>query len=81
MGNFFQAYLFGPLVSLRGNKKLGSAGITKPNQEDFLYLIELFEAGKVVPVIDRIYPLSEVAQALQYLEEGKAQGKVVITVA
>jgi NADPH:quinone reductase-like Zn-dependent oxidoreductase len=44
-------------------------------------LIELFEAGKVVPVIDRSYPLSEVAEALQYLEEGKAQGKVVITVA
>ncbi|MHA2057075.1 MAG: NAD(P)-dependent alcohol dehydrogenase [Candidatus Thorarchaeota archaeon] len=80
-GKFFQAYFFGPLVSLRGNKKLGSAGIAKPTQEDFLYLIELFEAGKVVPVIDRSYPLSEVAEALQYLEEGKAQGKVVITVA
>ena len=40
---------------------------------------ELFEAGKVVPVIDRHYPLSEVAKALRYLEEGLAQGKVVIT--
>jgi len=41
---------------------------------------ELLEAGKVVPVIDRRYPLSEVAEALRYLEEGHARGKVVITV-
>jgi NADPH:quinone reductase-like Zn-dependent oxidoreductase len=42
-------------------------------------LEELFEAGKVVPVIDRRYPLSEVPEALRYLEEGHAKGKVVIT--
>ncbi len=53
--------------------------IWKPNKEDFVFLKELFEAGKVVPVIDRRYPLSEVAEALRYLEEGHAQGKVVIT--
>jgi NADPH:quinone reductase-like Zn-dependent oxidoreductase len=47
------------------------------NHADFLK--ELFEAGKVVPVIDRRYPLSEVPEALRYLEEGHAQGKVVIT--
>ena len=41
---------------------------------------ELLEAGKVVPIIDRCYPLSEVADAIRYLEEGHAQGKVVITV-
>jgi NADPH:quinone reductase-like Zn-dependent oxidoreductase len=44
------------------------------------FLVELFEAGKVVPVIDRRYPLSEVAEAIQYLEDGQALGKVVITV-
>ena len=53
--------------------------IWKPNKEDFDFLKELFEAGKVVPVIDRRYPLSKVAEALRYLEEGHALGKVVIT--
>ncbi len=50
------------------------------NREDLAMLAELFEAGKVVPIIDRRYPLSEVPEALRYLEEGHAQGKVVITV-
>ncbi len=54
----------------------------KPNRkEDLALLEELFEAGKVVPVIDRRYPLSEVPEALRYLEEGRALGKIVITVA
>jgi NADPH:quinone reductase-like Zn-dependent oxidoreductase len=42
---------------------------------------ELLEAGKVVPVIDRRYPLSETAEAIRYLEEGHARGKVIIIVA
>ena len=51
----------------------------KPNKKDLNFMKELFEAGKVVPVIDRRYPLSEVAEALRYFGEGHAQGKVVIT--
>jgi NADPH:quinone reductase-like Zn-dependent oxidoreductase len=51
----------------------------KPNK-DLAFLKELFEAGKVVPVIDRRYPLSEVPEALRYFGEGHAQGKLVITV-
>jgi NADPH:quinone reductase-like Zn-dependent oxidoreductase len=63
-----------------GSKKMGIL-IWKPNRkEDLVFLEELFEAGKVVPVIDRCYPLSEVPEALRYLEEGHAKGKVVITV-
>jgi len=42
---------------------------------------ELIEFGKVVPVIDKCYPLAETADAIRYLEEGHARGKVVITVA
>jgi NADPH:quinone reductase-like Zn-dependent oxidoreductase len=63
---------------MTGSKKMGVV-MPKPNQKDFVFLIELFEAGKVVPVIDRRYPLSEVPEALRYLEEGHARGKVVIT--
>jgi len=62
-----------------GSKKFGSL-MAKPNNKDLVFMKELLEAGKVVPVIDRRYPLSEVAEALRYLEEGHAQRKVVITV-
>ncbi|UCH04711.1 MAG: NAD(P)-dependent alcohol dehydrogenase, partial [Candidatus Thorarchaeota archaeon] len=80
MGKWVQAMLLGPLISLRGSKKLGSGGVAQPNHEDFLYLKELLEAGKVIPVIDRRYPLSEIVEALRYLEEGQARGKVVISI-
>jgi NADPH:quinone reductase-like Zn-dependent oxidoreductase len=62
-----------------GNKKLGAA-YGKPDPEDLVSLTELYQAGKVVPVIDRSYPLSEAAEALRYYGEGHTQGKVVITV-
>jgi NADPH:quinone reductase-like Zn-dependent oxidoreductase len=52
----------------------------KPSREDLRVLKELIESGKVSPVIDRTYPLSEVPEAIRYLEEGHARGKVVITV-
>jgi NADPH:quinone reductase-like Zn-dependent oxidoreductase len=56
-------------------------GMWEPNKEEDLdFLEEPFEAGKVVPVIDRRYPLSEVPEAIRYLEAGHARGKVVIAV-
>ena len=78
MAQIFQAMLLGPWISMTGSKKMGNF-ITKPNKKDLVFIKELLEAGKVVPVIDRRYPLSEVAEALRYLEEGHARGKVVIT--
>jgi len=78
MAQIFQAMLLGPWISMTGSKKMGNF-ITKPNKKDLVFMKELLEAGKVVPVIDRRYPLSEVAEALRYLEEGHARGKVVIT--
>jgi NADPH:quinone reductase-like Zn-dependent oxidoreductase len=54
--------------------------ISKENHQDMLVLKELIEAGKVTPVIDRTYPLSEAPQAIRYLEQGHARGKVVITI-
>ena len=77
----FQAFFLGPLISRTGSKKMG-LNIWKPNKkEDLDFLKELFEAGKVVPVIDRRYPLSEVPEALRYLEEEPHLGKIIITVA
>jgi NADPH:quinone reductase-like Zn-dependent oxidoreductase len=54
--------------------------VSKENHEDMLVLKNLIEAGKVIPVIDRTYPLAEVPMAIRYVEQGKARGKVVITV-
>ena len=59
---------------------MGFMGIAKMNQEDLVFVKELFEAGKVVPVIERHYSLHETAEALRYLEEGHARSKIVITV-
>jgi len=59
---------------------MGQLGVSKPNQRDLVCMKELLEEGKVVPVIDRRYPLGETAEALRYFGEGHARGKVVITV-
>lgn len=75
----FEAIILGPVISMTGDKKLGSVS-SKPDKNDLLFLKELLEAGKIVPVIDRRYPLSEVADAVRYLEEGHARGKIVITI-
>ena len=79
LATFLQVVVLGTLISRIGSKKLGLNKYEANNREDLAMLAELFEAGKVVPVIDRRYPLSEVPEALRYLEEGHALGKVVIT--
>ena len=76
----FQALFLGPLISLIGSKKMGLMAWNPNKKEDLHFVIKLIEAGKVVPVIDRCYPLSETAEALQYFEEGNPRGKVVITI-
>jgi NADPH:quinone reductase-like Zn-dependent oxidoreductase len=80
MARVFLSMLLGPLILMMGRKKIGIVMWQPNKKEDLDFLKELFEAGKVVPVIDRRYPLSEVPEALRYLEEGHALGKVVITV-
>lgn len=72
--------ILAPLRSKFGDRKVGFMGIAKLNQKDMAYLGELLEVGKVKPVIDRRYPLSEAAEAMRYLGTGHARGKVVITV-
>ena len=70
-----KALVLTPFVS----QKMASFTV-KPNKEDLQFLKQLIEGGTVTPVIDRRYPLGEIPEAIRYLEEGHARGKVVITV-
>jgi len=79
MAQMFQALLLGPFLSRPGKKKMRGM-ITDLNQKDLFFLKELLEARKVVPVIDRIYPLTKVVEAMNYVLEGHPRGKVVIAV-
>jgi NADPH:quinone reductase-like Zn-dependent oxidoreductase len=79
MAQIFQSMLMGSRMSETGGRKMGGVS-AKIDQKDLVILKGLIEAGKVKPVIDRRYPLSEAAEALRYLGEGHARGKVVIVV-
>ena len=79
VGPLFQILLLGPLVRRATGKTIRVLAV-QPNLKDMVHITELYEAGKVVPIIDRRYRLSEVPEALRYLGEGRAKGKVVITV-
>jgi NADPH:quinone reductase-like Zn-dependent oxidoreductase len=74
-----QTMLLGRVLSRSGGRKMRFF-IANPNHKDLVYLAELLESGKVVPVIDKCYPLEQTAEAFRYLEEGHAKGKVVISV-
>ena len=67
--------------SKTGGQTMRNSDVAKASQSDLEFLKELLEAGTVISAIDRVYPLSEAAEAIRYLEEGHARGKVVITVA
>jgi len=54
--------------------------LAQQTRDDLLVLKELIEAGRIVPVIDRAFPLPEAANAIRYLEAGHVRGKVVVTV-
>jgi len=77
-GNYV-AVAFNVRALIAGGKKVSQMS-HEPNVEDLVYMKELIEAGKVVPVIDKRFPLSEIAEAFRYFEEDHPTGKVVITV-
>jgi NADPH:quinone reductase-like Zn-dependent oxidoreductase len=79
LAQLFQAIALGPVISMTGSQKMGNF-LAKANQKDLAFIKELLEAGKIVPVIDKHYSLSEVAEAFRYFGEGHAKGKVIITV-
>jgi NADPH:quinone reductase-like Zn-dependent oxidoreductase len=68
-----------PLLSLFVSQRIRLVG-ERPRQDDLLALKELIESGKVTPIIDRTFPLSQTAEAIGYFREGHARGKVVITI-
>jgi NADPH:quinone reductase-like Zn-dependent oxidoreductase len=79
LGGFDRQILRAPLLSALVRQRLRPL-VSKERSKDLLVLKELIEAGKITPVIDRTYPLSEAPQAIRYLEEGHAGGKVVVRV-
>lgn len=80
VATLFQLVLLGPWLRRTTGKNIGVL-IVQPNQKDLVSITELCEVGKVVPAIDKRYPLHQVPEALRYLGEGRARGKVVINIA
>jgi len=78
-GGFFRGMLRAPVVSLFVGQRLRGLP-TKVKREDLITVTELIESGMLTPVIDRTYPLIEAPDAIRYLEEGHAAGKIVITI-
>ena len=79
MATILQILLLGAWIRATTGKRIRILAV-QPNTEDVDFMKELMETGKVTPVIDRTYPLSEVPDAIGYVGEGHAKGKVVITV-
>lgn len=78
LATFFQIFLFGAWIRKNSSKDIRVLMVDR-NQKDLLAITALCESGKIAPVIDRTYPLSEAPEALRHLGEGRAKGKVVIT--
>jgi NADPH:quinone reductase-like Zn-dependent oxidoreductase len=76
MARPIKAKVMSPFIS----QKMGMM-MAQSNKDDLNILADLMQSGKVTPVIDRTYPLNQIADAIRYLEQGHARGKVVITVA
>jgi NADPH:quinone reductase-like Zn-dependent oxidoreductase len=79
VATLLQILLIGPLIGTAGGKKVRLLAVRQGAQH-LAPLVQLCQAGKIVTVIDRRYPLSEVPEALRYLGEGHAKGKIVLIV-
>jgi len=79
LGGFDRQILRAPVRSAFSHQRL-RAVVAKERTEDLEYLTTLIEEGKVTPVIDRTFPLSEAPEAIRYLERGHPGGKIVVTV-
>lgn len=80
LGKLFQLVALGLIISKTSSQQMGLLATVNPGPEDLKFLKELLEMGQMTPIIDRTYPLSQTAEAIRYLETGRARGKVVVTV-
>ena len=80
MPQVLQTMLLGPLVSRFGDRKMGFMGIAKVNQRDLVYMGELLEDGKIVPVVEKCYQLEDVPAAICTIVKEHARGKVVVQI-
>jgi NADPH:quinone reductase-like Zn-dependent oxidoreductase len=78
LGLLFEHMIRGPISSRFSRRKVTLMGTAQPNKEDLLEIKTLIEAGKVRPVIEKRFPMSEAAAAVRHVDEGHAGGKVVI---
>jgi len=78
MATLLQVLLLGSRIGRAEGKYIGLL-VVRPNTKDLLFMTGLYEARKIIPVIDRSFPLSEVPEAMRYLGEGHAKGKIIIT--
>jgi NADPH:quinone reductase-like Zn-dependent oxidoreductase len=78
LSGFFQAFFLGGWISLTGSKRMGIFMWSPNKKQDLVFLKDLLERGLLKPLIDRTFELSEVSEALRYLEDGRARGKVTI---
>jgi NADPH:quinone reductase-like Zn-dependent oxidoreductase len=76
-GRFLRALILGPVLSKTGDRRYKSFNL-KVDRDDLAFVAGLLESGDLTPVIDRHYPLKKVSDAIRYLEDGRATGKVVI---
>ncbi len=81
LSHLFEHMIIGPMRSSANGQQVGLMKTAHANKPDLVFLQGLLASGKVAPVVDRCYPLSETAEAIRYLETSRAKGKVVITVA
>ena len=79
MLQLFQVVLQGRQTSKVGDKKAYVVSLVQ-SQKDLIFIKEIIESGKVIPVIDGCYPLHKIAEAFWYFEKEHAKGKVVITI-
>lgn len=80
MSWMFSVLLFAKWTTRNSNNTIGMMPVASPNKDDLLYIKDLLEAGKVKAVIDKCYPFEETAEAMRYLETGRARGKVIVNI-